>query len=63
MRSTDGLFLAAARDVAAKNADIEFRDALVDNLAAQLIRRPAEHNVIVAPNLYADILSDVARLR
>ena len=60
MRSTDGLFLAAARDVAAENADIEFRDALVDNLAAQLIRRPAEHDVIVAPNLYADILSDVA---
>jgi len=60
MRSTDGLFLSAARDVAAENTDIEFRDALVDNLAAQLIRRPAEHDVIVAPNLYADVLSDVA---
>lgn len=60
MRSTDGLFLSAARDVAAENTDIEFRDALVDNLAAQLIRRPADHDVIVAPNLYADVLSDVA---
>jgi isocitrate dehydrogenase (NAD+) len=60
MPATDGLFLSAARDVAAENSDIEFRDDLVDNLAARLIRRPAEHDIIVAPNLYADILSDVA---
>jgi isocitrate dehydrogenase (NAD+) len=60
MRSTDGLFIGVGRDVAAAYADVEFRDALVDTVAAQLIKRPQDYDVLVAPNLYADILADLA---
>lgn len=59
MRHTDGLFLDVAREVAAENRDLAFDDRLVDNLAAQLVQRPQEYDVLVAPNLYADILSDL----
>jgi isocitrate dehydrogenase (NAD+) len=59
MKFSDGLFLAVAQEVARDYPDIEFRDALVDNLCMQLIRRPQEHDVIVAPNLYGDIISDL----
>ncbi len=48
-----------AQEVARGYPDIEFRDALVDNLCMQLVRRPQEHDVIVAPNLYGDIISDL----
>jgi isocitrate dehydrogenase (NAD+) len=59
MKYSDGLFLAAAREVAQKYPDIEFQDALIDNLCMQLVRRPQEYDVIVAPNLYGDIISDL----
>src|SRR3972149_1735645 len=59
MKFSDGLFLAVAREVAQAYPDIEFRDALIDNLCMQLVRRPQEYDVIVAPNLYGDILSDL----
>lgn len=60
MRFTDGLFLSAARQVAAETPDVELDDVLVDNLAAQLVRRPEDLDVVVAPNLYGDILADLA---
>jgi isocitrate dehydrogenase (NAD+) len=60
MRSTDGLFLTAARDVAAGYPDIEVDDCLVDNLAAQLVRCPDRYDVLLTTNLYGDILSDLA---
>jgi isocitrate dehydrogenase (NAD+) len=59
MKFSDGLFLAVAREVARDYPDIEFRDALIDNLCMQLVRRPQEYDVIVAPNLYGDIISDL----
>jgi isocitrate dehydrogenase (NAD+) len=59
MKFSDGLFLATAREVARDYPDIEFRDALIDNLCMQLVRRPREYDVIVAPNLYGDIISDL----
>jgi isocitrate dehydrogenase (NAD+) len=59
MKFSDGLFLYAAREVAKEYSDIQFQDALVDNLCMQLVRRPQEYDVIVAPNLYGDIISDL----
>jgi isocitrate dehydrogenase (NAD+) len=59
MKYTDGLFLHVARDVAAENTDIEFEDRIVDNLSMQLVQRPEEYDVLVLPNLYGDIVSDI----
>ena len=59
MKFSDGLFLSVAREVAKGYPDIEFQDALIDNLCMQLVRRPQEYDVIVAPNLYGDIISDL----
>ena len=59
MKFTDGLFLHVARDVAAENGDIEFDDRIVDNLSMQLVQRPEEYDVLVLPNLYGDIVSDL----
>jgi isocitrate dehydrogenase (NAD+) len=59
MKFSDGLFLSVARETAKDYPDIEFQDALIDNLCMQLVRRPQEYDVIVAPNLYGDIISDL----
>jgi isocitrate dehydrogenase (NAD+) len=59
MKFTDGLWLRTARAVAAENPDIEFDDRIVDNMCMQLVQRPEEYDVLVMPNLYADILSDL----
>ena len=59
-RSTDGLFLAVARDVATGYPDIEIDELAVDAAAAQLARAPAELDVLVMPGQYGDILSDLA---
>jgi isocitrate dehydrogenase (NAD+) len=59
MKFTDGLFLQVAREVAAENEDIEFEDRIVDNLSMQLVQRPEEYDVLVCPNLYGDIVSDL----
>ena len=59
MKMTDGLFLAVGREVAAKNPDIEFEDRIVDNMCMQLVLRPQEYDVLVCPNLYGDIISDL----
>jgi isocitrate dehydrogenase (NAD+) len=59
MKFTDGLWLQIAQDVAAENADIEFDDRIVDNLCMQLVQRPEEYDVLVLPNLYGDIVSDL----
>jgi isocitrate dehydrogenase (NAD+) len=60
MKFTDGLFLAVARNVAAEYPDIEFEDRIVDNMCMQLVQKPELYDVIVLPNLYGDILSDLA---
>ncbi len=59
MKFSDGLFLAVALEVAKEYLDIEFQDTLVDNLTMQLVRRPQQFDVLVAPNLYGDIISDL----
>ncbi len=60
MKFTDGLFLAVARKVSAEFPDIEFEDRIVDNMCMQLVQKPELYDVIVLPNLYGDILSDLA---
>src|SRR2546421_5898636 len=60
MKFTDGLFLRVAREVAAENDDLEFEDRIVDNLSMQLVQRPEEYDVLVLPNLYGDVVSDLA---
>ena len=60
MKFSDGLFLRVAREVAEENSDIEFEDRIVDNLCMQLVQRPEEYDVLVLPNLYGDIVSDLA---
>ncbi|MDD5338980.1 MAG: isocitrate/isopropylmalate dehydrogenase family protein [Dehalococcoidales bacterium] len=59
MKFSDGLFLSTAREVAKDYPGIEFGEALIDNLCMQLVRRPQEYDVIVLPNLYGDIVSDL----
>src|SRR6266536_3609965 len=59
MKFTDGLFLEVAREVAQEHPDIEFEDRIVDNLSMQLVQRPEEYDVLVLPNLYGDIVSDL----
>jgi isocitrate dehydrogenase (NAD+) len=60
MKFSDGLYLRVAREVAEENSDIEFEDRIVDNLCMQLVQRPEEYDVLVLPNLYGDIVSDLA---
>jgi isocitrate dehydrogenase (NAD+) len=60
MKFTDGLFLKTAREVAEEEyPDIEFEDRIIDNLCNQLVSRPEEYDVVVLPNLYGDIVSDL----
>ena len=59
MKHTDGLWLEVSRQVAAENTDVEFEDRIVDNMCMQLVQKPELYDVIVLPNLYGDILSDL----
>lgn len=60
MKCTDGLFLSTAREVAKEySGKIEFEDRIVDNMCMQLIQKPQNYDVLVLPNLYGDIISDL----
>ena len=59
MKFTDGLFLHVCQQVAQGYPDIPFEDRIVDNMAMQLVQRPDEYDVLLCPNLYGDILSDL----
>ena len=59
MKFTDGLFYDVARGVAKKYPDIEYEEVLVDAMCMQLVRQPQMYDVLVLPNLYGDILSDL----
>ncbi len=59
MKFSDGLWLEVSREVAKKNPDIEFEDRIVDNMCMQLIQKPELYDVLVLPNLYGDIISDL----
>lgn len=60
MKHTDGLFLQVSRTVAEEFPDIEFEDRIVDNMCMQLVQKPELYDVLVLPNLYGDVLSDLA---
>jgi len=57
---SDGLFLDAARDIAENYPQIEYNECLVDNMCMQLVQNPELYDVLLLPNLYGDIVSDLA---
>lgn len=59
LKYSDGLFLEVSREVAKEYPDIEFEDRIVDNMCMQLVQKPELYDVLVLPNLYGDILSDL----
>ncbi len=59
MKFSDGLFLEVARQVAAGYPDIAFEDRIIDNMCMQLVQKPELYDVLVLPNLYGDIISDL----
>jgi isocitrate dehydrogenase (NAD+) len=60
MKFTDGLFLQVARNVAkAYEGRVAFEDRIVDNMCMQLVQTPENYDVLVLPNLYGDIISDL----
>ncbi len=59
MKYSDGLWLATARKVAEEFKTVEFEDRIVDNMCMQLVQKPELYDVIVLPNLYGDIISDL----
>lgn len=60
MKLSDGLFLRCCREVAARHPDVEYRELIVDNAAMQLVIRPETFDILLLPNLYGDIVSDLA---
>ncbi|KAK8944426.1 hypothetical protein KSP39_PZI007650 [Platanthera zijinensis] len=59
MRKTDGLFLTCCREVAEKYPDITYEEVIIDNCCMMLVKNPALFDVLVMPNLYGDIISDL----
>ena len=59
LKFTDGLWLEVSREVAKEYPDIEFEDRIVDNMCMQLVQKPELYDVLVLPNLYGDIVSDL----
>ena len=60
MKFSDGLFLSIAQEVAKEYSDIQFEDRIVDNMCMQLVQKPEMYDVLVLPNLYGDIISDLS---
>jgi isocitrate dehydrogenase (NAD+) len=60
MKLSDGLFLRCCREIAKEHPEIEYQELIVDNAAMQLVIRPQEFDVLLMPNLYGDIASDLA---
>jgi isocitrate dehydrogenase (NAD+) len=60
MKLADGLFLRCCREVAHEYGDIEYKELIVDNASMQLVMRPESFDVLLLPNLYGDIVSDLA---
>jgi len=59
MKYTDGLFLESGREIAKLYPEIEYEEKLVDNMCMQLVQKPQNYDVLVLPNLYGDIISDL----
>jgi isocitrate dehydrogenase (NAD+) len=60
MKLADGLFLRCCREVAARHPEIEYKELIVDNASMQLVIRPQTFDILLLPNLYGDIVSDLA---
>ena len=60
MKLSDGLFLRCAREVAREYPEIEYKELIVDNTAMQMVMRPEQFDLLLMPNLYGDIISDLA---
>jgi len=60
MKLADGLFLRCCREVAARFPEIEYKELIVDNASMQLVIRPQTFDILLLPNLYGDIVSDLA---
>jgi len=60
MKISDGLFLQCCREVALEYPDIEFNDMIVDNMAMQMVSKPQQFDVMVMPNLYGNIATNIA---
>jgi isocitrate dehydrogenase (NAD+) len=60
MKLADGLFLRCCREVAARFPEIEYKELIVDNASMQLVIRPETFDILLLPNLYGDIVSDLA---
>ena len=59
MKMADGLFIKCSREVSEKYPDIEYSEMIVDNACMQLVKEPSQFDVLVMPNLYGDIISDL----
>lgn len=59
MKCTDGLFLSVFKEIAPDYPGLEASDVIVDNMCMQLVMRPQEFDVLVLPNLYGDVISDL----
>ena len=59
MKATDGLFLQVAEQVASEHPGVQFDNVIVDNMCMQLVQKPDLYDVLVLPNLYGDIISDL----
>ena len=59
MKMSDGLFLKCCREVASQFPDVQYNELIVDNACMQLVMRPETFDVLVMPNLYGDIISDL----
>lgn len=60
MKLSDGLFLKSAREVAAEYPEIEYKELIVDNACMQMVLDPSQFDILLLPNLYGDIMSDLA---
>ena len=59
MKATDGLYLHTAEEVAREHPNVQFENVIVDNMCMQLIQKPDLYDLLVLPNLYGDIVSDL----
>jgi isocitrate dehydrogenase (NAD+) len=60
MKLSDGLFLKSIRAVAEQHKEIEYKELIVDNACMQIVLNPAQFDVLLLPNLYGDVMSDLA---
>ena len=60
MKLSDGLFLKSIRTVAEKFPEVEYKEMIVDNACLQIVMKPEQFDILLLPNLYGDVMSDLA---